>query len=132
MESLPVHGSLENEIEKPMSMFTRQLEAFETKHQNETFETSLHALDAFAKFIEEESLKTLEYVRTLEKYKDEKEIAKFHEFNLKNAEVISRYAELRDKYPESLELLRRNFPWLEGIEGWLQQYEIKHAITNRE
>ncbi len=132
MESLPVHESSEKEIEKPISMFTRQLEAFETEHQNETFETSLHALDAFAKYIKEESLKTLEYVRTLEKYKDEKEIAKFHEFNLTNAEVISRYAELRDEYPEGLELLRQNFPWLEGIEEWLQEYEIKHAVINRE
>ena len=132
MESLPVHESPKEEIEKPMSMFTRQLQAFETKYQNETFETSLHALHAFAKFIEKESLETLEYVRTLEKYNDEKEIAKFHEFNIANAEVISRYAELRDKYPEGLGLLRQNFPWLEGIEGWLQEYEIKHALTNRE
>lgn len=132
MERLPVHKLPENEIEKPMSMFTRQLQAFEINHQNETFETPLHALHAFAKFIEEESLKTLEYVRTLEKYKDEKEIAKFHEFNLANARVISRYAELRDEYPDSLGLLRQNFPWLEGIETWLQEYEIKHAVTNRE
>ncbi len=109
--------------------FRNQLAGFEASRNNELFPNISAAIFGFAQYITKGSEGVLEAVRKMENYRLEKEAAKLHEFNLANAAVLHRYAEILDMYPESAKSLEDTFPWLRGIYEWGDRHVLKTATS---
>lgn len=122
MEGILTHEISPTPYEKIATTFASQLRLFESRKENEVFEGPADAIFAFAEFIRNESEKVLEGVQEQNDYHLEKAAAKLHEFNLANAAVLHRYAELLGKYPDSVEPLVATFPWLKEVSIWAEAH----------
>ena len=60
-----------------------------------------------------------------QEYYLEKQTAKLHEFNVANADILLRYAEVLAGSRETATIYQGIFPWLKGVDAWAERYTEK-------
>lgn len=115
--------------------FRNQLRLFESKTESQ-YETPADAIFGFAEFIRSNSQAVLDDIREnktgrpeKEQYRLEQSATKLHEFNMANATVLHRYAELVGNYSESVDPLIDTFPWLREIAAWADGYMERRSTV---
>ncbi len=98
------------------------VEEFKRSHAERSEEGARDAdiMYEFGAFLRERSDRFLKEVREVGEYRKEQATAKIHEYNILQAELLSRSAELFEFYPDAADVLAQTYPWISDIKEWVK------------
>lgn len=114
----------ENAFKETSTIIAKWAEDFQAERfsHGEKVDHASVVMYEFSAFIKERSRALLEEARTRDDYHIEGAVAKLHEFNLVNLELLKSAAELYMHQPYAVKVLEHAYPWIGTVKEWADTF----------